>query len=352
MSEPRVLHVNDQARWGGGEAQTYLLIRELERLGVENHALVCAFSPLAARLSEVLPEARLHRLAKPLWAMLPLVLATRGLRGCSHLHAHTGRATLAFPPYRAHGVHCVAHRRIPDAPSPAGLRRLARADAVLCVSEEIRRRLAELGLGHSGRPRLECVHSSADLPGSTIARRLDGEPCLGYLGWFRRHKGLDLLLEALPGVLSSHPGLVLHLVGAGDEEPALRSLCLRLGLECCVRFHPFQEDPWPWLAALDLFILPSREEGLGSVALQAQALGVPVLGTRAGGLPEGVAHGRTGWLVEAESAPALEEGLQHALSDPGRLQEWGAAGPAWVEGGFSPAAMARRTLEIYRELQS
>lgn len=351
MAEPRILHINDQFRWGGGEAQTWLLIRELERLGSENHALVCTGGPLAARLAGVLPAERLHRLARPLWALLPLVLTTQGLRSCKVLHAHTGRATLAFQALPATAVVKVAHRRIPDAPSAGGRQRLARADVVLCVSEEIRRRLAASGLGASGRPRLETVYSSAEalsLPATPLS--LPGQPMLGYLGWFRRHKGLDLLLEALPAVRQRHPDLHLHLVGAGDEESALREQVHRLGLESCVSFHPFQDQPGPWLAALDLFILPSREEGLGSVALQAQALGVPVLGTRCGGLPEGVAHDRTGWLVEAESVPALSAGLCHALADPARLRAWGAAGPAWVEAGFSPAAMAKRTLAIYREL--
>jgi glycosyltransferase involved in cell wall biosynthesis len=245
----------------------------------------------------------------------------------------------------------VAHRRIPDPPSASGLLRLARADAVLCVSDEIRRRLLALGVGCSGQPRLETVHSSADaLSLAGPACELPGSPVLGYLGWFRRHKGLDLLLDALPAVRHQHPGLKLHLVGTGDEEGALREQVRRLGLAACVTFHPFQDQPGPWLAAFDLFILPSREEGLGSVALQAQALGVPVLGTLTGGLPEGVAHDRTGWLVEAGSAPALSAGLLEALEDPARLQAWGEAGPAWVEQGFSPAAMARRTLELYREL--
>ncbi|MDP2359598.1 MAG: glycosyltransferase family 4 protein [bacterium] len=348
MAEPRILHVNDQSRWGGGEGQTWLLIRELERLGVENHALVCAGSPLAERLATLLPPARLRLLPRALWGLLPLLLPA--LRpSCNVLHAHTGRSTLAF--LAAGPARRVAHRRIPDQPAPAGLNRLKRADAVICVSEEIRRRLAQAGLGAGGRPRLACVHSSADWPEfPAVQARLEGRPALGFLGHFRRHKGLDLLLAALPAVLPVHPGLVLHLAGDGTEEAELRAMVHRLGLGAVVRFHPLPARPAEWLGGLDLFTMPSREEGLGSVALLAQALGLPVLATRAGGIPEGVLHGRTGWLVAPDDGPALAEGLARLLDDGELRLSLGAAGPPWVRENFSPRGMAQRTLAIYREL--
>lgn len=348
----RLLHLNASAGYGGGEHQTWLLVTELERLGVENHVLARCGSRLAARLARALPAGRVHLL--PSFAVslgLPLAAAwlTRRL-GVTHLHAHTGRATLGF--LLAGRVIRVAHRRIPDLPRHDGLRRLRGADAVLCISAEIARRLAAAGLGAGGRPRVETVHSSVEELERTSLQlaALAGSPALGFLGHFRRHKGLDLLLRALPALLPGHPGLVLHLVGGGEEESSLRALAAELKLGDVVRFHPFTDQPLETLAALDLFVMPSREEGMGSVALQAQALGIPVLATRAGGIPEGVAHGLTGWLVEPESVPALVEGLRRLLDDTVWRRSLGEAGPAWVRERFSVSTMARRTLEIDREL--
>lgn len=350
MAEERVLHVNDQSGWGGGEHQTFLLIRGLESLGVENHALVRRGGALASRLAGLLPPERLHMLPGAAWPLLP-VLARRWLPGMDVVHAHTGRATLAFAGCR--GALRVAHRRIPDRPSAAGLRRLARADLVLCVSDLIRARLETWGVGSGGRPRLLTLHSAADLPVTRPqAVPLAGEPVLGFLGHFRRHKGLDLLLEALPAVLGRHPDLVLHLAGEGTEQAFLERRATELGVRARVVFHPLPGDAAAWLAGLDLFVMPSREEGLGSVALLAQALGVPVLATTAGGIPEGVAHGRTGWLVDPGSAAALAEGLALALGDPVRRRDWGSAGPAWVEERFTPEALSRRTLDAYREARA
>ena len=344
----RLLHLNASAGYGGGEHQTWLLVTELERLGVENHVLARRGSRLAARLARELPAGRVH-LLPPFAVSLTLPLASAWLAwrlGVTHLHAHTGRATLGF--LLAGRVFRVAHRRIPDLPRHDGLRRLRGADAVLCISAEIARRLAATGLGAGGKPRLETVHSSVEELERTSLRPaiLAGSPVLGFLGHFRRHKGLDLLLRALPALLPAHPGLVLHLVGGGVEETSLRALAAELKLGDAVRFHPFTDQPLETMAALDLFVMPSREEGMGSVALQAQALGIPVLATTAGGIAEGVAHGLTGWLVEPESVPALAEGLRRLLDDAAWRRSLGEAGPAWVREHFSAALMAHRTLSI------
>ncbi len=346
MADLRVLHVNDQAGWGGGELQTFLLIQQLEAMGVENHALVRRGGMLDLRLGDLLPAPRRHSIPGALWTLAPLVL--RGLRSrVDVVHAHTGRATqcLAWAGDRP----TVAHRRIPDRPGPRGLRRLSGVELVLCVSREILRRLEALPWPNGRKPRLACVHSAAHLPETaTSLLPLEGAPVLGFMGHFRHHKGLDLLLEALPTVLKAYPGLVLHLAGEGPEEARLKHLAM--GLASAVRFHPLPKEPAAFLGALDLFTMPSREEGLGSVALLSQALAVPVLATRAGGIPEGVRHGETGWLVEADNARALAEGLVHALADKERLHAWGAAGPAWIADNFSAASMARGTLRHYREL--
>lgn len=346
MAEPRVLHVNDQAGWGGGELQTLLLMEELEAVGVENHALVRRGGILDRRLSATLPLGRIHRLPAALWGLAPLVVCLLRSR-VEVVHAHTGRAVLALA--GAGSLPTVAHRRIPDPPSPLALGRLSRASRVLCVSREIQRRLENLEWPGGRRPAMACVPSAAQMP-VNIPRpqTLGGAPVVGFMGHFRHHKGLDLLLMALPAVVEAHPGLVLHIAGEGAEEAALRDLARPLRDTVC--FHALPGDAASFLSALDLFIMPSREEGLGSVALLAQGLGVPVLATRAGGIPEGVRHGETGWLVEASSVDALREGLLHALRDQTRLQAWGAAGPAWIAESFSAARMAQRTLAIYRDL--
>jgi len=76
-------------------------------------------------------------------------------------------------------------------------------------------------------------------------------------------------------------------------------------------------------AALDLYIMPSRSEGWGLTALRAMSFGIPVIASNAGGLPELVENGKSGWLVPPESPEALAGAIEQGASDPARLCEFG-----------------------------
>jgi glycosyltransferase involved in cell wall biosynthesis len=342
----RVLHVNDQKSFGGGENQTLRLIFALEILGVKNHLLGHARGVLRERLTG--SNCTFHPLPPGPPALI-LPLSTYFLRQSQTfdlLHAHSGRSARAMSGCGALPV--VIHRRIPDRSSTSGLARMKKADGVLCVSSAIRQGLLNWGL-HPDR--VHTIYSSVDTAALNPASLdLPGSPCLGFLGHFRRHKGLDLLLQALPGILPEFPDLHLHLVGEGKEEPNLRALSTSLNLDGHVHFHAFQSRPADWLNALDLFVMPSREEGLGSVALQAQYLKVPVLATRVGGIPEGVAHGITGHLVEPNDSGALEKGLRAVLHDHDQMKRFAEAGPSRICDHFSVEMMAQKTKAIYEQI--
>ncbi len=347
----RVLHVNDQAASGGGENQTRLLIRELEALGVENHLLHARGAWLKAQLADLLPAERFHQLP-PFPPALSLPFVSRQL---AHrlkpdlVHAHTGKATLAFSWLPAE-VHSVMHRRIPEALSARGLSRARRANAVIAISQAIFHQLEAQGLSTQ---RLHLVHSSVEELACKAGPlpECDG-PVFAYLGYFRRHKGLDLLLDALALLDLNKLKLTILLIGQGPEEQALKAQAASLKLGDRVRFLPFQPKPCPWLKAIDLLLLPSRSEGLGSVALQAQSLGTPVLGCRAGGIPEAVTHDQGGWLVSPEDPQALAKAIQLLATDHDLRQRLAAAGPAHIAAHFTAGRMAEKTLGLYRELLS
>jgi glycosyltransferase involved in cell wall biosynthesis len=131
------------------------------------------------------------------------------------------------------------------------------------------------------------------------------------MGRLHANKGFDLLIRALAAV----PGASLALAGDGPEEAALRALAQQAGVADRVAFLGWREGVGTWLAACEVFVLPSRIEPLGNVVLEAMGAARPILATRCAGPVENLVHGESGWLVPVEDAAALAGGLRALLAD-------------------------------------
>jgi glycosyltransferase involved in cell wall biosynthesis len=116
------------------------------------------------------------------------------------------------------------------------------------------------------------------------------------------------------------------------------------------RFHGFVSDMAGAFASLDVLVQPSRADTLPLSVLEAMAAGLPVVGTRVGGIPEEVEDGVTGFVVEPENPSALAAALDSLAGDATRRRELGEAGRSRAAEKFSAEGVARRTVELYREL--
>ena len=242
----------------------------------------------------------------------------------------------------------------------AAYRALAPATArTLAISETVK----DFAVAHMGAVRdgVEVLpyplpeHSfSAPEPDEVASvRRLHGigadEPVIGSVTRFFPSKGIRYLIEAFARVHPHFPSARLVLVGQGPEEGSLRSLAQRLGVTDRVIFAGFQRRPQRYVAMFDVAAVPSVEEGFGLVALEAQALGIPVVASRAGGLPDIIAHGRSGLLVEVGDVPELTAALQRLLGDAALRERMGQAAVGNAA-RFSLDRYAGRLTQIYREL--
>jgi glycosyltransferase involved in cell wall biosynthesis len=134
--------------------------------------------------------------------------------------------------------------------------------------------------------------------------------CVARLSQVKR---IDLLLRALALLAESHGNWRCDILGSGPLEEELRGLVRQLKLDEYVRFLGQQEDVRPFLAAADLFVLPSEKEGLPLALLEAMASGVPPVVTEVGGTGEVVVHGQSGLLVKAGSTDELERAIAYLL---------------------------------------
>jgi glycosyltransferase involved in cell wall biosynthesis len=113
----------------------------------------------------------------------------------------------------------------------------------------------------------------------------------------------------------SHPDLRVLFFGQGPLRDDLEAEVVQRGLADLIRFAGFRNDLPRWLGGLDILAHPADMEGLGVSLLQASAAGVPIVTCRAGGLPEAVADGVSGVLIEPGMSPALTEALRRLLDD-------------------------------------
>ncbi|MBL8296274.1 MAG: glycosyltransferase [Bryobacterales bacterium] len=175
-----------------------------------------------------------------------------------------------------------------------------------------------------------------------------------FVGRLEPRKGIDVLLNALPGVLEKSPEAVVEIVGREIEQPGKVAKWLSGHPEWRLRVRAHGEVSDAQLRELystcDLFVAPSIYESFGLIYLEAMAHGKAVIGTHAGGIPEVVAHNETGILVPPGDSRALGEALQRLLHDDAERARMGAAGLARFREKFTAKVMARNTLPFYQRV--
>src|SRR4029077_5841450 len=143
----------------------------------------------------------------------------------------------------------------------------------------------------------------------------------GTVGRLVEVKQQAVLIRAFAQVAATFPAARMVLVGDGPLRAELEATALSLGLSGAVLFAGYQPRPERFLAAMDVFVLPSRAEAMPLVIPEAWAAGLPVVASRVGGIPELIEDGRTGLLVESGDVDGLAARLRQLLADPTRARE-------------------------------
>jgi glycosyltransferase involved in cell wall biosynthesis len=208
----------------------------------------------------------------------------------------------------------------------------------------------------AGRPQHVLYNGIAVPPEARPADYDDRRPLrLLMLGRINRIKGQDLLIEALAQLPNcAARRLEVRIVGETFEndvarEQALHAAANDAGLQCTVRFEPFQPDPAPLYRWADIVTVPSRlPEALGRVAIEAMAHGRPALVARIGGLTEIVEDRVSGWVVPPNDAEQLARTIVEIVTHPESWRDYGAAARARFETVFAAPAIAQQLQAIVR----
>ncbi|MDP8212039.1 MAG: glycosyltransferase family 4 protein [Candidatus Zapsychrus exili] len=179
---------------------------------------------------------------------------------------------------------------------------------------------------------------------------LTDEPVLGIVARLSIVKGQDILVNAMEKVVCKIPSAKLFIIGQGKTEDDLRKAVVKLGLENNVIFSPILGSVQESLSLLDIFIMPSRQEGLGISVMEAQASGLATIASNVGGIPSLIDNGKTGVLVEPENIDELSDAIVNLLNSPDKIKQIGDDARDFALKNYSSDLMVGKTLNVYKQL--
>lgn len=339
----------------GGRTATEDNVRRLEAAGVPCHVWTEVTRPVS-----------------PLHDLRALIRLTRLLRRerPALVHTHTskagalGRIAAALAGVRAvvhtpHGHVYYGHFTRPVSRLFVGIeRRLAgRTTRLIALTEAEQEEHLAYGVGTLGQ--FAVIPSGIDLPTFQslvgVRRTASGLPLrpdaavVGSIGWLTDVKGHRYLIEAAAQVKRVVPNLQILLVGSGDRRGALQDLAVRCGLGDAVIFAGARADIPACLAALDVFVLPSLNEGMGRALVEAMAAGRPVIASRVGGVPALIEDRRNGLLVPPADSGALARAMRELLGRPQWAKELGSAASLSIGPRYSAQSMVQAIEAVYED---
>lgn len=341
-----VAHVNLAGGFRGGERQTELLVHALDERGIRQTLVCRRGGALEARMRAGGGRFEVFGVS---W---PYLLSTKSFGVPDIIHSHDGGAHtfVALASMRLRVPYVITRRIHPRPGSSLRTRTIyARAAALVAISHGVRDTLASW----SGRDDVRVIPSASagfepdPVEVARIRRRFEGRTlavCAAALD--DSQKGQSALIEAARELEHTHPELVILLLGRGPSEAAFREAARDLDN---VVFGGFVENLGDYLAAADLFVLPSNHEGLGSVLLDACSAGLPIVTTRIPGVVDVVREGVEGLLVPPRDPEALAAAMRRAL-DNRDLRDRLAGGALARAPAFDAGTMADGYLALYDEL--
>jgi L-malate glycosyltransferase len=357
--ELKVLHIDSANEWRGGQQQVVYLIEGLIEAGVTTKLVCRPNSPLWNYcIKNNLPRHSL--LIKGELDFVAAYKLSRLIKSekFNIVHAHTAHdlstalwAKIFYPNFKLIGA-----RRVDFSINKSFLSvkkyNNYLVDRIICVSKNV--------LMNSGIPesKLSVVHDGVDLArfkNISITKSIRHELgipensfLIGTIAALVDHKDYPTLLRATQKVIINKKNVFFIAVGDGPLKNKLYILSEELNIDKQFKFLGFRTDVAQLLKQMDIFVLSSKEEGLGSSILDAQASAVPIVATRGGGIPELICHEKTGLLSPVKDVQILSKFILELIENSKIRNFYITNGLRSVE-KFTVKKYVERTLQIYRE---
>lgn len=368
----RVLHVIGGGEFGGAEQHLLTLLKNINRQEFDVEAACLFAAPLAGLLNQANIKHRVFPMAsKKDFKVISRLAEYIKEREFDILHTHGVRANLigrlAARKAGVQNVVTTVHSVLEyDYPNKLDLWINKTSEKLtsrftkhfIAVSDSLAEYVREaFGVG---KRKVTTIHNGLELhkysprgDSSAVKKKLgigEEEVVLGVVSRLHPVKGHRILFYAFQTLIKEFPFLRLLVVGTGPDKDPLLQKADELGIAKYVIFTGFTKDVIQMYEAMDIVVQPSLSEGFGLTAIEAMAMGRPVVASKVGGLQEIIKDRSNGLLFTAGDPVALADAVISLLELPGRARELARAGRETVEKHYSAKGMAQKTEEVYSKM--
>lgn len=357
----KVMHIEAGRHLFGGAQQVAYLVNGLVKLNVDN-IVVC---PPNAELINEFDDSSVTLLPTKMKGDIDVGMVFR-LRqiiqqhkpDLVHVHSRRGADLFALWAAKLCGVKVILSRRVDNTePSWFARYKYNAYDSVVTISEGIRQVLLDEGVNPN---HVQTILSAVDIGKFQRPQNREWlndefglrneDFVIGMLAQLIERKGHKVLFEAIPKILEQVSHAKILIFGKGPLESELKSFVASSDFQQSVIFAGFRTDIAKILANFDLLVHPAFTEGLGVSLLQASCSGVPIVASAVGGIPEAVADGENGLLIEPKDPRALADAVCRLATDETLREKMSINAKQRIQRLFSTEVMVQKNYDNYRRV--
>lgn len=358
-----VLHIDTEFGWRGGQQQAVYLYEKMINNGYKTIFVCQPNSKLEKYFQKnTLPYVTIRMINElDFWAGIKIAKITRKFNyNILHLHsAHAlslGLLAKLFNPK----LHLIAVRRVDFSVYKNLISKFkynnSLLDKIICISDGIKRVLLHDDIERS---KLLTIHSGINtnkfnsispLPNFREKFNIPQDNIIiGTVAALVEHKDYPNLLQAAKIVTDKIKNVTFIALGKGKDEQEIKEIADNLNLKNKFKFLGFRENVGEFLKQMDIFVLASKLEGMGTSILDAESVGLPIVGTNAGGIPEVIENNKNGIIVQKQNPAALAKALIRLIRNHKKREEFGRNSRKFVQ-NFSIENNYKANIDLYREI--
>jgi len=354
----KILHINAETGWGGGEVQTLNLCRGLIKKGYQS-ILACPENSILSRRADSLGmNLELFKIGGFLgFATISRLVHIIQKSKPDIIHMHTAEAHYlgVFAAFITKVDRTVVTRRMDYFLNNNLKNRLAYGPGVkkiIAISAAVKDALISSGISED---KIEIIYSSINLEDFDYKKALAGNgkfygKKIGAVANLYERKGIRYLIKAAAAILSKHPDTVFKIAGEGPLKNNLIEYTHECGVSNSFIFYGQLEDISSFLREIDIFVHPALKEGLGVAILEAMAMGKVVVASSVGGIKEVVVDKLSGILVPPADSSLLAQAIVDLIDQPDLITKMGECGYKIASEEFSVEEMISEYEKVYANL--